>query len=151
MNEVEPADPDARRRALWTIAAVTVLGATWLTFAPPSPETLATWIDGDGPATRTRRLAILRWTVPALLAGSVLAAAAWLWRLGARIVRSNRVPPAGVRVVRDTPVLSGDEARRRGRLLQALAVMLVAIAGLMAVVLWRLLILIGTSAGAQVS
>ena len=48
----------------------------------------------------------------------------WLWQLGRATVRTERFPPPDTRVVRDTPVLHAQAARRRGRALQAFAVLL---------------------------
>jgi hypothetical protein len=47
--------------------------------------------------------------------------AAWMWSFGARVVRGNRHPPEGTKLIRDTPVVRGAVARRHGRGYQALA------------------------------
>ena len=44
----------------------------------------------------------------------------YLWRLGARIRARGRFPLPGARVIRDTAVLEGAAARRRGAVLQAM-------------------------------
>jgi hypothetical protein len=51
-------------------------------------------------------------------------AALHLWSLGARVVRAARFPPPGLAVVRDTPVLTGEKAVVRGRLLRGLALVI---------------------------
>lgn len=71
--------------------------------------------------------------------------AVYCWRLGARIVRSSRFPPPGMRVIRDTVVLHGQQAWRRGRALQALAVILVLTVVGFSMVLWRLVALLESS------
>jgi hypothetical protein len=55
--------------------------------------------------------------------------AAWVWSLGVRVLRGNRHPPEGVKVIRDTPVSRGAAARLYGRLYQGLAALFV-LAGL---------------------
>jgi hypothetical protein len=67
----------------------------------------------------------------------LIAAGIYLFQLGRRSVRARRFPPPGVAVVRDTRVLEGHEGRRRGRLLQVLAGMLIAAALLVPFALWR--------------
>ena len=66
--------------------------------------------------------------------------AAWVWNFGVRVLRGNRHPPEGVKVIRDTLVSRGAAARLYGRLYQALAALLV-IAGLSVLALfwmvWR--------------
>jgi hypothetical protein len=64
--------------------------------------------------------------------------AGYCWHLGQRILRAARYPLPGMRVVRDTPVATGDAARRRGRLAQSFAAVLGVAALLLAFFLWRL-------------
>jgi hypothetical protein len=65
--------------------------------------------------------------------------AMYLWRLGTRIVREERFPPEGTKVIRDVVVIHGDAARWRGRLAQVLGIALGAAGVIMIVLLWRLL------------
>jgi hypothetical protein len=46
------------------------------------------------------------------------------WRFGQRITAGGRFPPVDAKTARDFCVLTGTAARRRGRLLQALAILL---------------------------
>ncbi len=50
---------------------------------------------------------------------------------------AGRYPPPGLRVVRDTPVVVGEAAGRRGRLLQVFAVVMGLAGLLLAFFLWR--------------
>jgi hypothetical protein len=59
----------------------------------------------------------------------VYVATVYLWRFGATIVASRRFPPPDKPVVRDTVIVSGRMAVYRGRLIQALALILL-LAGL---------------------
>jgi hypothetical protein len=68
----------------------------------------------------------------------LLLVSAHLWRFGARIVCAERFPPPGHRVVRDTIVQHGRSAVVRGRVLMALALVLVGAGGLLGLSLWRL-------------
>jgi hypothetical protein len=76
-----------------------------------------------------------------VLCAPLLLLAAWMWTYGVRVLRANRHPPPGVRLVRDTAVSRGAAAGRYGRLYQVFAAVLV-VATLIVVrlvwALWRL-------------
>jgi hypothetical protein len=82
--------------------------------------------------------AVLALGVVAPLAGL----AVYLLGIGSRIVRTERFPPPGMAMTRDTIVVSGAHTRRRGRMMQLLAVILVLLASGFALVLWRLVSLL---------
>jgi hypothetical protein len=120
MPEIQPADPGARRRALIGAGVIAVLG--WAAYFA-----LQDWlahIRGPDPARVREALE------DALIWGSwaaslpVAAFAAWLWRLGVRVARAERYPPPGAKVIRDTPVLHGEQARLRAVLFRVLAAFL---------------------------
>jgi hypothetical protein len=54
----------------------------------------------------------------------VAALAVWLWLEGGRVHRAGRFPPPGAKVIRDTPILHGDAARRRAMVYRIFAVIL---------------------------
>jgi hypothetical protein len=79
----------------------------------------------------------------ALLLAPLIVFAAYVWSLGERIFRAGEYPPPGLRVIRDTPVITGKRAISRGRLLKALALGCgIASVGL-GLLLWRLASLFG--------
>lgn len=132
--EIQPADPSARRAALAIVGILTVLGFALLVFVIKGRPALTAWLEED-PGTR------IRWVLVWLGATTVvplLGFGAYLWLVGMRIVHAERYPLPGAKVMRDTPVLSGDAARIRGRFAQALAVLLGVAAALLASSLWRL-------------
>lgn len=65
--------------------------------------------------------------ITALLFLSFVPAGTYLFWFGRRAVRSRQMPPPGTWVIRDTRVIEGDRAVRRGRGMMALAVTLFAI------------------------
>jgi hypothetical protein len=135
---VQRADPVARRRALTLIVIATVAGALLIGVMPDLPRGIAAWLVTDtaaGPAVHVARLTgavLLFVTLP------VVGIALLVWRIGVRTAASLRFPPPGVRTTRDTPILTGNAARRRGRLLQMLAAVLVATALVMTVLIWAM-------------
>nr|HID58069.1 hypothetical protein [Desulfobacterales bacterium] len=62
--------------------------------------------------------------------------AAYLWRLGSRILISGEFPPPGVLLIRSRKVLVGEQARRRGRLCRRFAIVLIAMSIFFPVLVW---------------
>lgn len=128
---IQRADPRLRKQALLWILAILVAGLLALRYIAlrPTPETLPLWIGGS----------------VGLSAVVIAAFAVYLWRLGVRIKASLRFPPPGLRVIRDTVIMDGADARRRGILLQVLAVVLLLWVLAFLAVTWRLLAVLGAS------
>jgi hypothetical protein len=79
------------------------------------------------------------WNVTATL--TVLSAAGigiWMIRMSGAIRRSGRFPPEGARLLAVTPVVHGEAALRRARILSAIGMLTMVVAGAMAAVAWRL-------------
>ncbi|MDH3378118.1 MAG: hypothetical protein OEQ39_14320 [Gammaproteobacteria bacterium] len=81
-------------------------------------------------------LIILLVTVPLL--APLLGFAAYLWSLGRRTLRAREFPPPGLRVIRDTRVITGEAAGSRGRQLKLLALGCGIACIALALLLWRL-------------
>ncbi|HVE52254.1 MAG TPA: hypothetical protein VNB23_02595 [Ramlibacter sp.] len=115
--EILPADRRFRVQAAVTVCTLLVVGAVvvvlfdqWLLGVRQLPPEQA--------ATRVLA-AYLAWSAACGVALLVLAAV--LWRSGNEVIAAARFPAPGTRVLRDTPVLEGEAAVRRGRLLRVLA------------------------------
>ena len=142
MHEIQRADPQARRRARMMVASGTLFGLIFIPLAEVYRPALAEWVSRD-PESR------LRFACTALavaFAVPTLGFAAYFWRLGDRIVRAERCPAPGTAVVRDTVILRGYRARRRGRLAQVVAALLVLVAASFSIFVWRLLSLLESNA-----
>jgi hypothetical protein len=135
--EIQRADAGARRRAVLIVVFAAVAGAILIALFRASRPALERWIMRD-PSQVGARLRLSFAIVVVLSSASLLGFAAYFWRLGARVVDAERFPPPGVAVFRDTPVVRGPAARRRGRLIQAAAVALTVLAILIAVLLSRI-------------
>jgi hypothetical protein len=124
MDEVQKADPRTRRRALAMLLIVGGLGAAVIFVVD---DWLASQRVADPEAARRALLRFVRW---AAVGNAVVMAgfAAYAWRMGCRIRRDGRYPPLGQMVVRDTAILTGTPARRRGAAAQAAALVLVVLA-----------------------
>jgi hypothetical protein len=97
------------------------------------------WLDGmrePSPASMAQLLAAfvcLMGTTVLMLA----ALGAFLWQYGKRVRAASLFPPPGAKVVRDTPVLRGAAALRRGLVLQGLGVLFVLCCIGLALATWR--------------
>jgi len=135
MPEVQAADPGTRRHAL--IAAGVIAVAGWAAFFAMQ-EWLAR-LQGADPAqlreSLERALVLGSWA--AMLPVAVLAG--WLWVYGVRVGCAGRFPAPGAKVVRDTPVLTGDAARLRGTALKVLAAFLGLLSAGTLIVVYRLI------------
>ena len=142
LEQIQKADPRARSKAAIVIAGGALLGATLILLGNKYRPAFEGWISQDAyPRLRIAFAAVL-----AAFAGPMLAFAAYFWRAGSRVVRAGRFPVPGAAVVRDTVVLRGAAARRRGRMLQICAVALVLTAAVLCALLWRLVWLVEQSA-----
>jgi hypothetical protein len=144
MAELRQADPRARRTALVIVGAGILVGVLLLVAADSARPTFEAWVNADLP-TRSRLVAA---ALILLMTGPAIAMSVYLWRLGTRAVRSQQFPPPGLRVARDTPVVTGDAAARAGRWIRTLAAALGAAGVLLGLLLWRLLSRLAAVAGA---
>jgi hypothetical protein len=134
MNEVRRADASLVRRVSLFAVVGTVLGAGGIALFDRDRAALLAWVAAD-PQPRAR---LLLGAVALAAVAPLLAFAVYVWRIGARILEAGQFPPPGLRVVRDTAIVTGQPAIMRGRLLRALAVTLAGGAVGLAVLLWRL-------------
>jgi hypothetical protein len=145
MTEVRRADPAARRTAALVLVAGTCVGALLLVTFTRYRIPLTDWVLACAGSSALRvKLVVL--VVPALLLAPLVALAVYLWALGGKVVRTREFPPPGLRVIRDTPIVTGERAVSRGRLLKVLALGCGTASAALAVLLWRFGLLLGSHA-----
>lgn len=142
MVEIQRADPITRRRAVSLVVLGVLIGAT-IVFAFERYRPVIERCLRSDPDQLTQRLATVTTLSVLVTAVPLFAFAVHLWIRGKRVRRDQRFPLQSERLVRDTPVIRGKAAARRGVVLQCLAIALAVLATGLAVVLWRLAILIG--------
>lgn len=136
-DEIQKADPRARMTA---VAVILVLGGAGAGLIVATHSYLA----GLAALAESQpEVAIARGTFVFKLVGLsgglvLLVVAAYVANFAARVRRAERFPPPGVRVVRDTRIIEGPRARRRGDGGLLLAVALGACGMILPVLLWRL-------------
>ena len=138
MAEIQKADPRVQRTGLVIVGAGAILGVLLMSVAASLRPDFEAWVRQD----LNVRVRMVIFALTLLTAGPALGMAGYFWHLGYRIIRTERYPPPGLRVVRDTLVVSGEAARRRGRLLQALGAVTALASLLLAFFLMRLLALL---------
>ena len=142
INEIRKADPGARRRAILVVVLGAAVGGLLIAGFEHFREPFRDWLISD-PAETARREKLAIYASVVVLCVPVMAAAAYFWLLGAKVLRAQQFPPPGFRVIRDTPVIDGRGAVTRGHVLQVVAVCQgLGAAGLC----WFLLWLVGTLA-----
>lgn len=67
---------------------------------------------------------------------STLPISLYLYTIGKKIRQAERFPPPGMTVIRDTPVITGTPAGKRGLILMMLAVVLLAVAAYLLAYAW---------------
>ena len=146
MAEIERATPQTKASLVKFVVTAVVLGAVLLVAMSSAGPLLHGWV-APGGKPDPDRVRIIMAAGELLLAAPAIGIAIYLWRLASLVTRSRRFPPPGTSVVRDTPVLEGNAALTRARLLKTLAGVILAIATVMGVVLWRLAMLITRANG----
>lgn len=136
LMNVRRADPAFRRLAIVVLAAGTCAGALLIAAFERYRGALIDWVRVD-PVRSSDRIELIFFLFALLLSAPLVAMAVYLSSLGGRAVAAGEFPPPGCRVIRDTPIISGDQAVSRGRWLQGVAVMLTAVSVAMGLLIWR--------------
>ena len=118
VNDVRRADATLPSQVLFYLILGTCVGALLIIGLERYRIPLRDWMMQE-PAQRLKHFFLL---LAAILTGPLIAVAVYVWTLGKKIIRVREFPPPGLRVLRDTPIIMGEKAIARGRLLQVLAV-----------------------------
>jgi hypothetical protein len=117
---IQAADPGARKRAIWLITAIIAAGLIAFLAHSMFEQPFNDW-------ARNVVLDLIR--KPGLLYLALfltmlplLAVCVYLFFQGSRIVKAQRMPYPGQKVIKDTPVITGQQAKQRGRAVQMIAV-----------------------------
>ncbi len=110
---------DKRARMIFIIAwiACVCVGAALIRWALP-------WGQGHLEQAEPAKALLAIQVVVGFIFLSVVPFGVYLFRLGLRAVQCRQMPPPETKVIVDTKVLEGDKAMTRGRLMMALALLL---------------------------
>jgi len=127
MDEIQQADPKAKRKAIWLVGITTLFGFCAMLAFEYYQDDFQSWLELNiGYLVQNAYVVFL---VAVVFISPVIVAGIYLLFLGNRIVRSQRFPIPGHAVIRDTQVLRGLRAIRRGRIIQLLSLLLLVAAG----------------------
>ena len=122
-NEIHRAHPRHAFLTFGLLAGGIVLGLLVQTVGHQWVDSIAQRA-GKDPAATVAELTVVVRVFSALLAGSLLAGAFMLARYGRKVVAERRFPTERTVALRDVPVLRGERAEARGRLLTGTAALL---------------------------
>jgi hypothetical protein len=145
MTDIRRADPAVRRHALVVLVVGACAGVLLIMVFGLRPTILRDWILAE-PAASAQRVKVAFLLLAALVLAPLLAFAAYLWSFGTKVLRASEFPPPGLRVVRDTPVITGEQAISRGRLFRVLALVCTIGSVVLGLLLWRLGLLLSAYA-----
>ncbi len=123
MGQFQPADPGIRRKALWEIGGAMLLGFCAILASEYFQVDVQSWLERN--INYLAQHPVVVFLVVLTLVSPLVAAGLYLLLLGKRVVQAQRFPPPGYAVVRDTPVLQGTPAIRRGRMVQVASLLVV--------------------------
>ncbi|MEM9534105.1 MAG: hypothetical protein AAGA40_00390 [Cyanobacteria bacterium P01_E01_bin.45] len=113
----QKADPGLRRNALFSLMGGGALSGVALQFGLPRlMEAIAT--QEPTQAVRSLQLVAIAALIPAL------PIAYFAYTVAARVKTSQRFPPPGMAVIRDTEILTGDKANHLGSTLMAASILM---------------------------
>lgn len=135
MNDVQKADSEARRKALWVLIFAAALGGLLISGFEHFREPFQAWLVSD-PAQTARRARLALSVSILILSVPTVAFAIHLWLLGRKVLLAQQFPPPGYRVIRDTPIVRGAAAVTRGHAIQIFAVCLGMGAGILCLFIW---------------
>lgn len=143
-DEIQTADPAARRKALLFVFLVIVVGLGALALVQSAVNDVRDLPGSQRPEAIARLILLLKLIVGGASV-TFVATGLWLWRFAGRVLETGRFPPTGHAVLNDTEVLRGDAAKRRARLGIVLGSLLIVAAVAVFYMAWRLVALLDSA------
>jgi hypothetical protein len=140
-DEIQTADPAARRKAVLFVFLVTVVGLGVLALVQTAIGDLRDVPGAQRPEAVARLILLLKLIVGGASV-TFVATGLWLWRFAGKVYQAERFPPPGHAVLNDMRVLRGMAAKRRARLGFLLGGLLIVAAVVVFLMAWRLIALL---------
>jgi hypothetical protein len=138
MTDVQRADSTAWRKAIIIVIISAIVGSLLIVVFESYRLQMFDWLLSDH-GKLAHRLRILIILAAAFEAIPLFSCSVYLWPLGCKILNYKRFSLPGQRVIRDTLILEGQAAMKRGRVLKTLAVFLAVAGVILCFVFWRLI------------
>ncbi len=145
MTFVQKTDPLARRRAMLLVVVGAFVGCGLIVGFERCRAPLLDWLLSQ-PEQLGHRLRSLFALAAVFVCAPLIAFAIYLWFFGGRVMRAQRFPLPGQRVIRDTAILEGQAAITRGRGLKIAAAFLCLAAIVLCSMFWWLASMLTQSA-----
>jgi hypothetical protein len=111
------ADPQSRRKLVNIYVVIFIVGFIIIQWGLPEFKAFAN-------QKKPREAVHVLLVTVSICFLSVLPMAIYVYRYGQRILKAGQCPPPGEKVIRDTNIIEGDAARRRGQMLIMLSLLL---------------------------
>jgi len=119
MNEkIIPADRTYRRRVLIIIVVLVVIGVVLIGWVLPRARSYLEGLEAQ------RALGLSRVALVVLFL-SIIPLAAYLFTVGRKMMKYERFPPPGMKVITDTRVVEGEKVRIQGQVVVVLSLVLI--------------------------
>ena len=126
MDKIQLADPAARRWAIWITFIAVAFGSVILLALNLNFTDVEAWLDEHIEFLLDNIYLIV--ICAFIFVSPIIAGCIYLLILGNRTITNRRYPPHGYAVSRDTRVIEGRSAIRRGRIIQFISILLIAAA-----------------------
>jgi hypothetical protein len=113
-KEILKADPGYRKRTMLIITGMLIAGCLVIAFLLPWLKSYMLTLGCRKASQLLFAIFAVAFIVPLLLSFHII-------RTGVKSLREERFPPTGTKVIKDTVLLTGKEARNRGKILIFLA------------------------------
>lgn len=136
--EIVKADKGLRNRVVAALIAVAVLGAVCIRALNWTLDELARSAEPASEAAMGTLRTLFAF-LTTMMAVTLIGAGTYLAFFSAKILKLSRFPPVGFRVIKDTRVVTGKQARTRGVAGIGLATLLILAGSTLPVLAWRLM------------
>lgn len=136
MEQMQKADPAARKRVTLIILAGTAIGAGVIGAHGHYETEISAWLENNIAwlADNPHIVLLSGWVLTAPL----LVLSGYLFLYGRRAAKARQMPPPGYAVVRDTVLKTGRQAALHGRFVQLLSIFLFCSGAAIPIIFWYL-------------
>lgn len=130
-RDIMAADPEYRRKVLRIVVLIIVLGLLALSLITPKLDQLAKLQDPEKALKWVTALLVVIFMIPVILTVFII-------RIAVMTMKQRQYPPEGIKLLKDTPVLYNEEAKKRAVLMLFLSVLIIDTCVFMAIIAVKL-------------
>ena len=137
MSEIQPADPEVRRRSIILLLIISALFLPLIWWLNENVESFERWIADPIEGLERAKLAIMILVASGVLL--LLVVAVYVNNFANSILSAERYPPPNKIVIKDTKIRRGESARRIGKVLKGYVVAVLLIVFTLIIVGWKMI------------